>query len=63
MQQIKTAGCEVYETNTIVRLELSTFNAQVRVFSADNLWISFADVATAESFGVAAAHDFGVGRK
>ena len=37
---IKQTVCDVYKPNAIVRLELSTFNAQVGVFSADNLWIS-----------------------
>jgi hypothetical protein len=33
-------GCLASKAAPIVPVELSTFNAQVGVFSADNLWIS-----------------------
>jgi hypothetical protein len=46
---IKQTVCDVYKPNAIVRLELSTFNAQVGVFSADNLWISFSRTQAAET--------------
>jgi hypothetical protein len=46
---IKQTVCDVYKPNAIVRLELSTFNAQVGVFSADNLWISSAPTVALET--------------
>jgi hypothetical protein len=50
----RSDGCLVHNngsknTRAIVRPELSTFNAQVGVFSADKLWISYLGCGLAQT--------------